>query len=49
MDAEGGTYTSVKRGDKDWIAYRVKSPSTVRIVVTGDRAQGALTMQWEIT
>ncbi|MGM0883447.1 MAG: hypothetical protein ACQEXQ_20725 [Bacillota bacterium] len=49
LDAEGGTYTSDIRVGEEWIAYRVKAPSTVRIVVTGDRAQGALTIEWEIT
>ncbi|MBB6673478.1 hypothetical protein [Cohnella nanjingensis] len=49
LDAEGGTYTNVMRGGEAWVAYRVKKPSTVRIVVTGDRTQGALTIKWEIT
>lgn len=48
LDAEGGTYTKDIRDGEAWIAYRVKAPSTVRIVVTGDRAQGALTIEWEI-
>lgn len=49
LDTEGGTYTNVMLGDVAWIAYRAKTPSTIRIVVTGDRAQGALTIEWEIT
>ncbi|MFC5651138.1 hypothetical protein ACFPYJ_18895 [Paenibacillus solisilvae] len=49
LDAEGGTYTNDLRGGEAWIAYRVKATSTVRIVVTGDRAQGRLTIEWEIT
>lgn len=49
LDAEGGSYTNVTRDGETWISYQVKSPSTVRIVVTGNRAQGALTIKWEIT
>lgn len=49
LDAEGGTYTNDIRVGEEWIAYRVETPSTVRIVVTGDRAKGALTIEWEIT
>jgi hypothetical protein len=49
LDAKGGMYTKDIMGGEEWIAYRVKEPSTVRIVVTGDRAQGALTIRWKIT
>ncbi|WP_274652780.1 hypothetical protein [Paenibacillus humicola] len=45
LDAKDGTYTDAEQGS---ITYRVKKPSAVRIVVTGDHAQGALTIAWEI-
>ncbi|OMF18511.1 hypothetical protein BK133_30535 [Paenibacillus sp. FSL H8-0548] len=49
LDAKGGTYENVTRGGEPQIAYRVNAPSTVRIVITGDQARGALTVVWEIT
>ncbi|SFD53257.1 hypothetical protein SAMN05216378_0343 [Paenibacillus catalpae] len=49
LDAEGGSYTKDISDGGDWIAYRVEIPSTVRIVVSGDEAKGAFTIQWQIT
>ncbi|MFD0958227.1 hypothetical protein [Paenibacillus chungangensis] len=50
LDAKGGTHTSAEQDVDAWfISYRVDTPSTVRIVVTGDQAQGALKVSWEIT
>ncbi|ANE46868.1 hypothetical protein SY83_11935 [Paenibacillus swuensis] len=49
LDAEGGAYTNVKRDGEGWIAYSVNAPTTVNIVVTGKRAQGALDVRWNIT
>ena len=48
LDAKGGTYTSEGTNSEDWIAYRVEAPSTVRIVVSGDQAQGAFMIKWKI-
>lgn len=47
LEAKGGTYENDMRGESR-IAYRVMAPSTVQIIVTGDRAQGAFTVEWEI-
>jgi hypothetical protein len=49
LDAKGGTYENVTRGGEPQITYRVNAPSTVQIIITGDRAQGKLTVVWEIT
>ncbi|MCU6707984.1 hypothetical protein M6D81_04595 [Paenibacillus sp. J5C_2022] len=50
LDAKGGTHTSTEQDGEAWlISYRVDMPSTVRIVVTGDQAQGALKVEWEIS
>lgn len=49
LDGESGTYISDANAGGDWIGYRADKPSTVRIVVTGKRAQGAFTIRWRIT
>ncbi|TYP74495.1 hypothetical protein BCM02_10539 [Paenibacillus methanolicus] len=49
LDGEGGAYASDARNGDGWIGYRVEAPTTVRIVVTGRRAQGALAIEWEVT
>lgn len=49
LDAKGGKYTSHMIDSGDWITYQVAVPSTVYIVVSGDHAQGALTIKWKIT
>ncbi|NIK22193.1 hypothetical protein [Paenibacillus lupini] len=49
LDAKGGNYTSNTTDSGDWITYQVEMPSTVSIVVSGDQAQGELTIKWKIT
>ncbi|MFB9328969.1 hypothetical protein ACFFSY_23795 [Paenibacillus aurantiacus] len=49
LEGEGVTYVRDEQDDGGWMVYRVDEPSTVRIVVTGDRAQGAFTIKWRIT
>lgn len=48
LDAKGGSYTNGTRDGETWISYQVKSRSIVQIVVTGDGAQGAVSIKWEI-
>ncbi|CAM4315231.1 hypothetical protein [Paenibacillus tarimensis] len=52
LDAEDGaigTYIQEPGSGTEQISYRVERPSTVQIVVTGNRAQGAVTVTWQIT
>lgn len=49
LEAKGGNFTRNTTDSTDWISFQVEGPTTVHIVVSGDEAQGALTIRWEIS
>lgn len=44
-----GAYVNVEHGGERWVAYKTEEAATIYIVVTGNRAKGALTIRWEIS
>ncbi|MFC4099098.1 hypothetical protein [Paenibacillus xanthanilyticus] len=49
LKGEGVSSTNDVQDDGEWMGYQVDEPSTVRIVVTGRRAQGEFAIAWRIT